>query len=291
MLDEFKYFITVVEYKNFTKAAEHLNISQPSISLHIKHLEEELKVTLIERSSKQKKITITPAGKLFYEKAKEIVDIMEKTRLELQDYNKVIKGKLKIGASFTVGEYFLPEFLKDFTMEFSKLDIEVVIKNTMDICDLVKNKEVDIGLVEGSVPSSHFKYDAFYQDEMVLAVPYNHELSKVNFSLKELQNQTWISREVGSGTRDYLNFFLSSNNIEPENIMIFGSNHAVKEAVKNGLGITLISSYVTKSAVESKEITVISLPKHYIRHFNFIIPKEGSASKAVEVLIEKLRHI
>lgn len=290
MLDEFKYFITVVEYKNFTKAAEHLNISQPSISLHIKHLEEELRITLIERSSKQKKIIITPAGKLFYERAKEIINLMEKTRLELLDYNKVIKGKLKIGASFTVGEYFLPEFLKNFTMEFSKLDVEVVIKNTMDICDLVKNKEVDIGLVEGSVPSSHFKYDAFYQDEMVMAVPYNHKLSKEKFCLEKLKSQTWISREVGSGTRDYLNFFLSSNNIEPENIMIFGSNHAVKEAVKNGLGITLISSYVTKSAVESKEVTVISLPKHYIRHFNYIIPKEGSSSKAVEVLIEKLRQ-
>ncbi|MBE6066164.1 MAG: LysR family transcriptional regulator [Clostridium lundense] len=291
MLDEFRYFIAVVEYKNFTKAAEHLNISQPSVSLHIKHLEEEFKVTLIERSSKQKKITITPAGKLFYERAKEMIDLMEKTKSELLDYNKVIKGKLKIGASFTVGEYFLPEFLKDFAREFSKLDIEVLIKNTMDICDLVKNKEVDIGLVEGSVPSSHFKYDAFYQDEMVLAVPYNHKLSKMNFSLKELQSQTWISREVGSGTRDYLNFFLSSNNIEPENIMIFGSNHAVKEAVKNGLGITLISSYVTKRAVESKEVTVISLPKHYIRHFNYIIPKDGNTSKAVEMLIEKLRHI
>lgn len=288
MFDELKYFIAVVDYKNFTKAAEYLNLSQPSVSLHIKHLEDELQVNLIQRSSKEKKIVITPAGMFLYEKAKEIIELMEKTKSELLDYSKVIRGNLKIGASFTVGEYFLPEFLRDFTKEFSELDIEVIIKNTMDICNLVKNKEVDIGLVEGSIPSSYFKYDAFYQDEMVLAVPYNYKFSGINFSLEELQNQTWISREVGSGTRDYLKFFLSSNNIETKNMMVFGSNYAVKEAVKNGLGITLISSYVTKSAVESKEVTVINLPKHYTRHFNYIIPKAGSTSKAVEMLIEKL---
>lgn len=288
MFDELKYFIAVVDYKNFTKAAEYLNLSQPSVSLHIKHLEEELQVNLIQRSSKEKKIVITPAGMFLYEKAKVIIELMEKTKSELLDYSKVIRGNLKIGASFTVGEYFLPEFLRNFTKEFSELDIEVIIKNTTDICNLVKNKEVDIGLVEGSIPSSYFKYDAFYQDEMVLAVPYNYKFSGINFSLEELQNQTWISREVGSGTRDYLKFFLSSNNIETKNIMVFGSNYAVKEAVKNGLGMTLISSYVTKNAVENKEVKVINLPKHYTRHFNYIIPKTASTSKAVEMLIEKL---
>lgn len=343
MLEELKTFIAVVEHKNFTKAAEEIKLSQPSVSLHIKHLEEYYGVTFIQRSIKQKNIVITPAGNLLYERAKQIVKLLEETKLDLMHYDKTISGHLKIGASFTIGEYFLPHFLGEFSKKYPSIEFEVIIDNTASICDKVKKFQLDLGLIEGMVPSFNFEYDHFYEDNMVLALPYNHPIVKSsstklhlktfegdltpifsngsptkvtykdeqleafqnvvkatskNFNnsieddalIKKLQNQTWISREIGSGTRDYLNFFLTSNNIHPKNIIVFGSNYSVKEAVKNNLGFTFISSFVVTNSVKNKEIAIIETENKYTRHFSYILSKRSITSKAATVFTEMLKE-
>jgi len=289
LLDELKTFISVVDYKSFTMAAKEINLSQPSVSLHIKHLEEYFQTTLIKRSIKQKNIIITESGKLLYDRSKEIVRLLEETKEELLDYSKIVKGHLKIGASFTIGEYFLPSFLGEFSRKYPNLDLSVTIENTQHICEKVKNLELDLGLVEGMVPSNSFIHDYFYKDTMVLALPYNHPLSKISFSSESFQNLTWISREEGSGTGEYLHFFLSSNNIIPKNIMIFGSNYAVKEAVRNNLGATLISSFVLDNPIKNKEVSVVDTSKEYNRNFSYILSKENSSLKTIKVFIEMLK--
>lgn len=159
ILEELKTFIAVVEYKNFTKAAEAINLSQPSVSLHIKHLEDYFNATLIKRSIKQKNITITKSGKLLYERGKQILELLEDTRYKLLDYSKVVKGELHIGASFTIGEYFLPAFLGYVAKEYPELKLLVTIENTANICRKVENLEVDLGLIEGIVPCDKFNYE------------------------------------------------------------------------------------------------------------------------------------
>lgn len=291
MIEELRTFISVVEYKNFTKAAEAINLSQPSVSLHIKHLESYFGVRLIERSIKQKKIEITSGGELLYKKALEIIHMLEETKNELSNYEEMISGTLRIGASFTIGEYILPAFLGKFSREFPNLNLEVKIANTASVCEMIRNKELDIGLIEGVVPSSKFKYDYFLKDEMVLALYNTHPLVGKPLSIENLQNQTWISRETGSGTQEYLNLFLSANNITPKNIVVFGSNYAVKEAVKNELGITIISSHVTKSDVKTGEISNIILGEKYVRYFSYILPIDTTPAKAIKVFISRIKEL
>ena len=289
MIDELKTFIAVVEYKNFTKAAEAINLSQPSVSLHIKHLEEYFNTTLIQRSIKQKSIYITESGNLLYERSKQIIKLLEDTKGDLLDYGNAVKGRLRIGASFTIGEYFLPTFLGQLTTAYPELELEVTIENTHNICEKVKNFQVDLALIEGTVPSLNFVVNDFYKDEMVLAVPYNHYLVNSKFSATELQNHTWISREIGSGTREYLNLFLSTNNVNAKNIIVFGSNYSVKEAVRNNLGITFISSLVTEPALRNKEISLLKTTEQYSRSFSYILQKGIIPSKATLVFIDMLK--
>lgn len=290
MIDELKTFIAVAEYKNFTKAAEAINLSQPSVSLHVKHLEAYFNTTLIQRSIKQKTIHVTESGNLLYERAKQIVKLLEDTRGELLDYDNVLKGRLRIGASFTIGEYFLPAFLGRFAKEYPSLELEVSIGNTRDICEKVMNYQVDLALVEGTVPSSKLSATHFYRDKMEVAVPYDHYLANREFSIEELRDQTWISRELGSGTREYLDLFLSSNNINAKNVIVFGSNYSVKEAVKNNLGITLISSLVTEVAAANNEISILKTPQEYTRPFSYVLPKEAIPSKGILMFIEMLKN-
>lgn len=289
MIDELKTFIAVVEYENFTKAAEAIKLSQPSVSLHIKHLEEYFNTILIQRSIKQKSIYITESGNLLYERSKQIIKLLEDTKGDLLDYGNVVKGRLRIGASFTIGEYFLPTFLGQFTKAYPDLELEVTIENTHNICEKVKSFQVDLALIEGTVPSLNFVINDFYKDKMVVAVPYNHHLVNSKFSATELQDQTWISREIGSGTREYLNLFLSSNNVNAKNIIVFGSNYSVKEAVRNNLGITFISSLVTEPALRNKEISILKTTEQYTRSFSYILQKGIIPSKAALVFIDMLK--
>jgi DNA-binding transcriptional LysR family regulator len=289
MIEELKTFIAVVEHKNFTKAAEAINLSQPSVSMHIKNLEKYFNTTLIQRSVKQKNIYITESGNKLYERSKEIVRIIEDTKDDFLHFENIVKGRLRIGASYTIGEYLLPRFLGQFTKAYPDLELEVMIGNTHDICEKVKNFQVDIALVEGTVSSSHFIINHFYKDKMMIAVPHNYYLINENLSSEVLGNQTWISRELGSGTREYLTQFLTANNIHVKNIIVFSSNYSVKEAVRNNLGITFISSLVTEIPVENKEISILKTSQEYTRNFSYILQKGIVPSKGTLVFIDMLK--
>ncbi|MEG1311958.1 MAG: LysR family transcriptional regulator [Romboutsia sp.] len=289
MLEELKTFISVVEHKNFTKAGEYLNLSQPSVSTHIKNLEKFFKVTLINRSVKQKTIFITESGYTLYKRSKEVINLLATTYMEVHNTSNSIKGNLKIGASLTIGEYILPKFVGIFSEKYPDIDVEIFINNTSTICSHLKDLTIDIGLIEGTSSSSNFTQEYFLKDNMVLAFAYNTNLNNSNFSLDTLNNKKWIVREEGSGTREFLNMFLSANEIIPERIMVLGSNYAVKEAVKNNLGVTIISDFVTERAVKNNELSTIDLGDSYTRHFSYISPKNITLSKSSQVFLDELK--
>ncbi|HBF8967234.1 TPA: LysR family transcriptional regulator, partial [Clostridioides difficile] len=178
MFEELKTFVAVVEYKNFTKAGEYLNLSQPSVSKHIKNLENYFKVVLINRSIKQKTIFITESGQILYKRAKEILNLLNITYHDVSQVSDAITGHLKIGASLTIGEYILPNFLALFSKKYPDIDVEVFIKNTSIVSSHVKDYILDIGLIEGTCSSPSFIQEYFFEDKMVLALPYKSHLLK-----------------------------------------------------------------------------------------------------------------
>ena len=288
MIDELKTFIAVVDFKNFTRAGESINLSQPSVSTHIKNLESYFNTQLINRSIKQKNIVITESGYLLYKKAKEILHMIDSTKTELRSLDGHVKGHLRIGASLTIGEYLLPKFLAKFSSKYPDIEFELIIENTHNICSKIKNFTLDIGLIEGTTPSSDFNQNYFLEDKMVIACSKNSDILNGVFSIDKLQNKNWIVREEGSGTRDYINMFLTTNKIVPNNLMVLGSNYAIKEAVKNNLGITIISNYVTEPAVENNELETIELEKSYTRPFSYILPKNINTSHLTNLFIKEL---
>ena len=289
MIEELKTFIAVVEFKNCTKAAHYLNLSQPSVSNHIKSLERYFNVTIIDRSIKQKKIYITQSGNILYKKAKEIIQLLDLTKDELNNTTDSIKGHLRIGASLTIGEYILPRFLSKFTVQYPDIEIEVFIENSSSICNRVSNISLDIGFIEGSHAEQNLLQEFFYEDKMVIALPYDTYINEDNFSLDILRDITWIGREKGSGTREYLDLFLYNNKISPKNLIVFGSNYAVKEAVKNNIGVTLMSNLIASSAYESKDLLFIPVEDNFTRNFSYVVPNNITLSRATQVFINEFK--
>lgn len=291
MIEELRTFIEVVKCRNFTKAAERVSLSQPSVSLHIKRLESYFDTILIQRSNKTKELIITPQGELLYEKALEIVGLIEETKEDLNSLNHRVRGNFKIGASLTIGDYLLPEILADFSNKYPNLEIEVTIANTCVIAEKIKAGELHIGLIEGGIGNYDLKKVDFYRDNFVLVASKKSHLIKETFHISSLKGETWILREEGSGTKEYIMNFLKRYNITPKNILVLSSNYAVKEAIKNNLGISLISEFVGKEDIKNGDLCILQVEGHEkigARNFSYIYSPRIKLSETVKVFIEKL---
>jgi len=259
--DELKTFVTLVEVKNFTKTAETLRMSQPSVSLHIKNLEKEFRTKLFIRSPKILKIT--PTGELLYDRAKRMITIYEQTKQDILEHQNSIKGELKIGASFTIGEYILPSLLYDLQRKYPELDLQVTIGNTEEIVQYVRLFQVDIGLIEGHTNEKELSVHPFMKDELTIVSSNHHELTrKKDVTMADLQNQEWVVREVGSGTREYFNHVIRSNGLKVKSLLSISSSQGIKEMLIHGMGLSLLSRSVIERDVQHRILSIIPIQNH-----------------------------
>lgn len=290
IVDTMKVFVTVIEQKNFTRAAEILNISQPNVSLHIRNLENDFGAKLLHRSPKQ--VQITKAGEILYKHAKQILLHFEEAKLEINDLRHVVTGKLRVGASFTIGEYILPKVLAKYANQYPLVDVQIIISNTEEVVEGVRTNQLDIGLIEGETSAPDIHLEAFMEDEMVVIAPLNHPLSQIKLLEKDmLQNQIWIFRETGSGTRTYMEKFVSELDLTIKRSFVFSSNQGVKEAVKAGLGMALLSRWTLEREIKTNEIRILPLKyKKIIRPFSLVHSKSSDESKAIKMFLQSIEE-
>jgi DNA-binding transcriptional LysR family regulator len=286
--DPLKTFVTVVEHKNFSRAAEELYLSHPNVSLQIQSLEEELGTKLVNSSSKH--LELTQAGEIYYGYAKQILLLQDKAKQEIKQLSNVVTGALKVGASYTIGEYILPFVVAEFAAQYPKVEIEASIANTEEIIQAVRANHLDIALVEGEVHYSDIVIRPIMEDEIILVVPNQHPLARLPIVTSEhLQDQVWILRESGSGTRAFSDKLIKEWGINVRKTYIFGSGQAVKQAVTAGLGIALVSRWIVRKELNAKELKSIRIKgKRLTRSFYLIGPKNHETSEAMEVFTEQL---
>lgn len=286
--DALKTFITLVEVNNFTKTSEILHISQPSVSLHIKNLEQELQTTLFIRSPKS--VQITPTGEILYNRAKQMMAIAEQAKEEILAYHHEIQGTLIIGASFTIGEYILPPIIASLQKQFPQLELQIIIGNTKEIIQYTKLLQVDIGLIEGQAHDHELIIKPFMQDELFIVSASNHPLTKEPaVTVEKLQQQNWVAREEGSGTRYYLDHLFRANGLQVGSLVTVSSNQGVKESVIQGLGLSLLSASVIERELKSGDIKVLHLEEqHFMRTFSYLYSPTMKNKRNADTLIEAL---
>ena len=289
-MDPLKVFVTVIEQKNFSRAGDLLNLSQPGVSLHIRNLENELGTKLIYRSPKQ--VQITEPGKILYRHAKQMLNHYETAKREINEFNNVVSGTMKIGASFTIGEYYLPKVLAEFAAQYPMVDIQIIISNSNDVIQGIRSNKLDIGLIEGETDYKDIDVRPFMNDEMIVVVPPDHPLSQMDLiEGNMLQNQTWVLREQGSGTRTYSDKLLSSLELNIKKTFIFTSIQGVKEAVMAGLGIALLSRLTVQKELKSNELKTFHLKNEpIIRPFSIVKKLDFEASKAMDLFLRKVEE-
>lgn len=288
IVDALRVFVTVAEQRHFSKAGELLNLSQPGVSLHIRNLENELGAKLLHRSPKH--VRLTEAGDILYKHAKQILAHYQEASQEIQMLRNEVTGSIHIGASFTIGEYILPGKLTEFAVQYPQVNLQVTIGNTEEIITAVRSNQLDIGFIEGETQDAELSVIPYMKDELIIVAPSTHPLSEnIVVDQELLQNQIWVLREHGSGTRAYSDHFMQEASISSKRAYVFNSSQGVKEAVAAGLGIAMLSRWIVRKELASGEIHELRIRhRHLERDFSMIRHKESSYSMALTVFIQKL---
>lgn len=245
-------FKVVAEKKSFSNASEVLHISQPAISQQIQALEEELGVKLFHRTTR--KVTLTDEGKLLYKYAIQICNLFVDAEKSLSDYSGVVKGNLTIGASQTIGEYFLPKYIGSFKELYPLVQISIEIFNTQHIVKAVNEQSLDLGLVEGNMETEGLNITPFLDDELFLIVNSTHPLAiQKTVTFDQLTLFPFVLREKGSGTRQIMEDAIVKAGLDLDGLQIImelGSTEAVKSAVEANLGISILSERTVQKELQ-----------------------------------------
>ncbi len=268
-----KVFCTVAETRSFSKASEIIHLTQPAVSLQIQALEERYEVKLFDRSSAT--VTLTPAGEILYKYANEILNLYAKAESEIAQMTGLLKGSVRVGASTTIANYILSSVITEFKKINKKVQFHLLIGNTKKIVELLNNGSISYGLVEGDVSRYRLKSERFLQDELVVITSPDHPLAnKKQISVKELVNEPFILREEGSGTRQVIETYLSKHGIKFNDMnitLILGGTEAIKDAVQNGAGISIVSKWAVRKEIARKTLRMLSIKEErFTRDFSLI---------------------
>jgi DNA-binding transcriptional LysR family regulator len=251
-------FCCVYEERSFSRAAERLRLSQPTISGHIKNLESYIGAKLFDRLPRH--VVPTRAGQILYRHGRAILDQKELAIQELSKLLNRVEGSLTLGSSTIPGEYLLPPLIASFHDRFPAVRVEVRISDSQAVCDQALNGKIEIGFVGAKLEGVGLDFRHFASDELVLIAPNNKEWRRIrSITLEELSKKPFLAREKGSGTRKSFESKIGRSLDEFNVVGCLGSTAAVKEAVKAGLGVSVVSSLAVKSEIASGAIKIVQI--------------------------------
>jgi DNA-binding transcriptional LysR family regulator len=288
-------FQAVADRLSFTQAAETLHLSQPSVTSHIKALEESLGVRLFDRAPGR--IVVTPAGEILRAYTKELHRLSDEVLYKLGRLNGEELGRLPISASTTIAQYLLPRLLVRFLMSNPKVEVSVTSANTQEVVSRVVDQRAALGLIEGPPGTNELKAEDFLNDEILVIVSTGHPWARMapnRPSLGDLSAERLIMREAGSGTRRVVEGALRAAGLflrDLKVVMELDSTEAIKSGVEAGLGVGFVSRWALREehADTIKVIRVEGL--HIERCFQFIYPHGPLPSGSVGSFLRLARQI
>ncbi len=285
-----KIFVSVYKNKSFTKASEKLHISQPTISEHIKNLEKSLNCKLFDRLGRS--IMPTAEADVLYPKALQILDDLDQIQEDISAAGTGVKGKLIIGASTIPGAYILPRMAYTFKKKYPDVAFEILIEDSGKITNMVLQHDLFFGIVGAKMTSEKLDYEPLIEDELVLvATP--KLLPQKTITLDKLRSIPFLQREIGSGTRQTFENFLKKNTITTNTFNIvatLGSISAVKQAVKENLGASVISRVAVQEELDSSilhEIPIINMKMK--RKFYLVLQKKRTLPTQYAAFCEHMK--
>jgi len=291
-LRQLEIFRNVVELKSFSKAADVVFLAQASVSERIATLESMVGTRLLDRLGRQ--VVPTRAGELLYKHAVLLLEMRKTASLEMQDFLGMKRGEVHIGGSTIPGEYILPKVIGRFREKYPLVSISLTIANTREIEGRVLDGNLELGVVGSKSSNRSLIQHELWKDELVLAVPAKHRLAeKDEILLKDIYKEPFILREAGSGTLKIMEDYLKisgSMDVDSLNVMArFGTSTAVKEGIKAGLGVSILSSRAIDTELKTGILKALKIKDlSMFRSFYLIRDRRKIASPLCQAMLDFL---
>ena len=289
---ELEIFCKVVDLGSFSKAAEAVFLAQASVSERIASLEKKVGTRLLDRMGR--KVIPTAAGELLHKHATLFLEMKETAQLEMEKFLGLEQGEISMGGSTIPGEYILPALISSFNKKYPYLSVKLKISDSSDIEKRVLEGQLELGVIGSKSTHPNILSQQLWADKLVLAVPVDHPFARrKSVSLKELRETPFILREEGSGTLKILEAYLSDCGKDGTNAFQvsarFGSSTAVKEGIKSGLGLSILSARAIETELKAGLLKALKIKGLSIsRNFFLIRNKLRIASPSCQAILNYL---
>lgn len=289
-IHQLRVFSSVFKNRSFSRASEELYLTQPTVSDHIKTLEDELACRLFDRLGRS--ILPTKEAEVLYNHAMEIIEKADNIKEIIGKFKKEISGKLLIGASTIPGTYLIPAMITGFQRSHPSISFQVIVSDSREVIERITKHELLAGIVGSKLGNEYINYSPFMEDELI-AVSSPSLLKNSRLAMKELIGLPMVLREEGSGTKREVERILEGEGISPDDIKIaavFGSTDAVKQAVKAGLGFSILSKLSVKEELKHKILKEIKLKDINMRRkFYIATHKKRTLPQIYKIFLEHIK--
>ncbi|MDQ7784056.1 MAG: selenium metabolism-associated LysR family transcriptional regulator [Desulfomonilaceae bacterium] len=286
-------FCKVVELKSFTGAAKALSLSQPTVSEHIRTLEEIVNERLLDRLGRE--VLATPAGKVFYQYARNIVRMRDEAVQALEQFKGNLAGRLVLGASTIPGTYMLPRIIGDFKSTHPAIQITLRIADTALIVEQVLDGDLEAGFIGSKWSDRRLVMEEIFTDELVLAVYPEHPwASRKRIKRTDLEGEPFILRERGSGTRMVMERILDEHGFDVSRLSVvaeMGSTEAVRQGIKSKIGISILSRNAAADDIDHGLLAAVDIERiRFTRPLYLIQRRNRQMSPLCAAFLERLRE-
>ena len=275
---QLQVFEAVARRRSYTRAAEELHLSQPAVSMQVKHLEQVLGLALFEHLGRR--VYLTDAGDAMLRYSRRITAELANAEQALEDFKGVDGGRLRIAVVTTVN-YFATRLLARFCRDHPDVHVALNVTNRESVIGLLEENATDIVLMGQPPDSLALTATPFMDNPLVIIAPPNHPLvGRKRVPLDALREEAFLTREPGSGTRAAMERFFEDKGLAPRTRIEMSSNEAIKQSVEAGLGLGVVSAHTIELELAAGRVELLDVVSFPILKRWFVVHREGKRLSA-----------
>jgi LysR family transcriptional regulator, low CO2-responsive transcriptional regulator len=289
-LHQLKVFETVARLTSVTRAAEELSLTQPTVSMQIKQLTQNIGVPLFEQIGK--KLYLTESGQELLLTCREIFDRLARFEMKIADFQGMKQGKLKL-STITTTKYFIPRALAPFCKLYPGVEIALEITNHERILERLTENLDDLYIISKIPERLDVSLHPFLENPLVVIAHKTHPLAQEkNIPISRLNDEAFIMRERGSGTRAAVEKLFAKHDVAVKVRLELGGNEAIKQAISVGFGLSVLSQHTfTPEAAKSSGLTILDVEHFPIeRHWYIVHPSDKQLSIVASTFFDFLQQ-
>jgi DNA-binding transcriptional LysR family regulator len=284
-LRQLRVFEAVVRHKSYTRAAEELHLTQPAVSMQVRQLEKELGLPLFEKLGRG--IALTEAGRELVPYSEGINRALREMQEVMESLKGVSRGRLSIAVATTV-KYLAPKLLAAFHHRYPGIALALDVTNREQLLRLLEANAVDLVLMGQPPDGVEVESEAFMENPLVVVAPSDHPLAgERDIPLARLSEEVFVMREPGSGTRQAMERFFTDHGIALRAGMQMTRNEAIKQSVRAGLGLSVVSVHTIELELATRKLVVLDVAGFPIQRQWYLVYRQG---KRLSASAQAFRH-